>query len=238
MQNAPRRRLAVARVLCLVLTLMLLVAVTRVPATPARALPIDPALDAVEAPAGPALATTVRLRTPFGQHTLYIIGDSLTVGADVFGGLSKRLTAAGYTVRINGNVGRTIAVGNTILATEAAAGRLEPVVMVALGTNDVWAGRSTATITKSIDDVMATVGNRWVIWVNIQMRDTVAAARFNLLLRNRLTTYPRTIIADWSSTPNLQYMQRLGIHYSPAGYLNRAIFLVDYLELATGNKPG
>lgn len=195
-----------------------------------------------------AAQAAVRIRPPFpcGEQRVFIVGDSLTFGADYFGKLGSLLTGAGYLPRINAIEGRFTSAGATILRDEALAGRLERVVMVALGTNDAAAGYSTTSFAGNVDKVMAAVGaSRIVLWVNLQMKSTTtrpyldaATVNFNAILTTKSAQYPNLRIADWEATPNRIYLSSDGIHYSSTGYRNRATFTRERLDSLTCRLTG
>lgn len=235
MQHHPRWSLLAVRILGAAMLLATLV----VAGAPGRhtATPIQPAVSAIAVADATPLSAAVRLNPPrglpLGETRVYVIGDSLTLGADVFGKVGAKLSAAGYQARVDGKVGRFIPEAATILQAEAAAGRLEPVVMAGLGTNEIEAGRSTVSIAASIDNLMTAVGNRWVIWINVKMRDQVSADRFNTILNAKAAQYRHLLIADWRSTSTSIYFQFDGIHLSPAGYVVRATFMVTTMNTDT-----
>lgn len=190
----------------------------------------------------------VRIRPPFpcGEQRVFIVGDSLTVGADYFGQLGSLLTNAGYLPRINAIESRFTSAGATILRDEALAGRLEQVVMVALGTNDAAAGYSAASFAGNVDKVMTAVGpGRIVLWVNLQLKSTTtrpyldaATINFNAVLTTKASEYSNLRIADWEATPNRIYLSSDGIHYSTTGYKNRAVFSRERMDSLTCRFTG
>jgi lysophospholipase L1-like esterase len=172
---------------------------------------------------------------PFcGATEVLIVGDSLTVGADYFGDLADLMDAAGYTATIDGSVARFSNGGASVVSQRLADGYLEPVIMVALGTNDASAKYTTSWFAGNVDKLMAVVGtSRVVVWTNLQMTDMVTADRFNAILYLKSLQYRNLLIADWAATPNSQYLTGDGIHYGPTGYKNRAAYTVDRANWAT-----
>jgi len=169
---------------------------------------------------------------PVGLTHLFLIGDSVTFGAQFFGGLDAKLAAAGYQARVDGKVGRFISAGATILDNEVAHGRLEPLVVVALGTNEVADHWTAKFLNASIDQLMAAAGDRWVIWVNVQQRDPTLAATFNALLESKRQIYRHLVIADWASL-DLTGLFDGPVHLTPTGYKVWADFIVSSLNTFT-----
>lgn len=169
-----------------------------------------------------------------GETDVFVVGDSLTVGADYFGGLADLMDAAGYTATIDGSVARFSSGGVSVVAGRLAAGELEPLVMVALGTNDASAGYTTSWFAGNVDKLMAAVGpDRVVVWMNLQMADMVTADRFNAMLYLKSLQHRNLLIADWAATPNSQYLTNDGLHYNPTGYKNRAAYTVNRADWVT-----
>jgi hypothetical protein len=208
------------------------------PATVAGPAALPPPTPTIDAIAGPADASELAVRVhppdtrPVGITSVYVIGDSLTFGAQFFGGLNAKLANAGYQARVDGKVGRFIAAGATILDNEVAHGRLEPVVFVALGDNEVANHWSAKNLSNSIDQLMGAAGERWVIWMTIQLRDPTLAATFNSVLAGKQQLYRHLLIADWHAV-NLAGLFDGPIHLTPTGYNVRADFMVNSLNSLT-----
>ena len=168
------------------------------------------------------------------ERRAYVIGDSLTVGALDFGGLEDVLAAAGYAARIDARQARFADGGANRLAIEAAEGRLEPLVVVGLGTNDAAAGFTAKWFGDNIDKAMAAVGRtRTVLWINLQLGNLTTQARFNDVLTFKSAQYPNLLVLDWASQPTRQYLEGDGIHYEPAGYRLRTAFTRDRMDWVT-----
>jgi hypothetical protein len=208
--------------------------------TPAFAGPL-PALGPVTTVSGistsaDATAQAARLdpppTRPVGITQVYVVGDSLTFGASFFGGVEAKLAAAGYQARVDGKVGRFIAAGATLLDNEATHGRLEPLVFVALGNNEVANHWSAKNLSASIDQLMAAAGDRWVIWMNIEQRDPTLSLTFNAVLEAKRQVYRHLLIADWHSL-DLTGLFDGPLHLTPTGYKVRADFMVSSLNAFT-----
>jgi lysophospholipase L1-like esterase len=151
---------------------------------------------------------------------VYVLGDSLTVG------MAPYLPALlpGRSVEIDGKTGRTATEGLDILATRKAP--LPPTVVMALGTNDI---ESPEEFTAVINETMARLGPRRVIWVNI------AAPRsqpFNVDMDAARTRYRNLEIIDWASvmTAHPEDLVADRIHNTDAGYRLRAEVIAWVLE--------
>jgi hypothetical protein len=169
---------------------------------------------------------------PVGLTQVFVVGDSLTFGAQFFGGLDAKLAAAGYQARVDGRVGRFITGGATVLDNEVAHGRLEPLVFVALGDNEVADHWNAKNISASIDQLMVSAGDRWVIWMNTEVRDPTQATTFNAVLEGKRQIYRHLLIADWHSL-NLAGLFDGPVHLTPTGYKVRADFTVSSLNTFT-----
>jgi lysophospholipase L1-like esterase len=175
-----------------------------------------------------------------GESSVYVIGDSLTVSADFPGGLGQLLARAGYHARVDAEISRFIKAGVQILDLRAHIRRqpLEPIVMVALGTNDAHAGFTTPALESLVDQLMTAVGpDRLVVWVNTQFLPAFRSDGFNLVLRWKAAQYPNLVIADWAATDHTSSLTRSGIHYTNDGYRVRAAFMLDQLEAVTRCTP-
>ena len=168
---------------------------------------------------------------PKSQAQVFIVGDSLTVGARPW--LARELRRrdsqlVGVTARISWHVDEGLEVlrrmGDSLPAT----------VMVALGTNDLQA--STSQVERWLRTARELVGDRRLIWVNLRCN----ASHSKLLARYRVindaldVAAPRygVEIADWDAWAGARRVRTLsdGVHYSPAAYRLRASF---YAKVAT-----
>jgi lysophospholipase L1-like esterase len=143
---------------------------------------------------------------------VYVLGDSLTLGMVPY--LPPLLP--GRRVDIDGKIGRTATDGLAIVATRRAS--LPPTVVVALGTNDVESSDQFAAV---IDQIMALLGNRRVIWVNIA---SPTARPFNRDLAAARARFRNLELIDWASlmAAHPEDLVFDHIHCTPAGYQLRA----------------
>ena len=162
------------------------------------------------------------------QPTAAVIGDSLTVGAEMMG-LDED------TWKVDAKQGRT-----TDAAIRVAEG-LDPAsfeqVVVAVGTNDYL--DSEATYAKRIDEMMTALGSDVpVTWINVDTgtaKLAPAADGVNAALAAALTRHQNLTIADWSTVINgrrdlAELRAGDGVHYTPAGYEVRAEWMDGLLQ--------
>ena len=183
-------------------------------------------------------------QTPPRGSTLVVLGDSLTWGSNYFSKSQSRLATAGnfdvvvvdgwWSRRIGGIISTTYSGNNTY--KKLVSGGLRPTaVIVALGTNDVYFLSKRREYAALIRELMTTIGNIPVVWVNVHRVDTPANVNrsrlFNTTLERTLAEYPLASIFDWSALAkkNPTVMAWDKIHHSAYGYEVRT---KTYLELA------
>lgn len=171
-------------------------------------------------------------------HHVYIIGDSLTVGPELFASLSRRVsrTKKWNSALVNAKVGRTIPQGTAVL--KKARFRLPTAIVVALGTNDVLSRREASYPAQAIDNFMRAAQGKPVLWMNLEFAHTrpdwrSRGVRFNRELRRATTRWPNLQIADWdkhfSPSGPSRFIQD-GIHLTVSGYRTRTSFMVSQLN--------
>lgn len=161
---------------------------------------------------------------------VFVVGDSLTVGAAAFGGLLTRATEVGFVALVDARVARFTVVGAQTLGSRAATGQLEPLVMVALGTNDVFNAVNGPRLDALIDQTMRAIGPaRTVVWVNLRLRAGWRSDAFNAALARAAARYGNLIIANWHAHPSSTAFASDGVHLTIAGYRARAEFMIDAL---------
>ena len=151
---------------------------------------------------------------------VYVLGDSLTVGMAP----NQPALLPGRSVEIDGKTGRTATEGLDILATRKAP--LPPTVVMALGTNDI---ESPEEFTAVVNESMALLGPRRVIWVNIA---SPRSQPFNVDLDAARTRYPNLEIIDWASVMAAHPEDLVAdqIHNTDAGYRLRAEVIASALQ--------
>lgn len=188
--------------------------------------------------AGPASATT----NP--PTTLLVLGDSLTWGANYFSKSQARLAAAKNfdVVLVDSRWGRRVSglastrySGNAALKQLIADGVRPTAVIVALGTNDVAMFTKRREYVTLIQELMTTIGNVPVAWVNVHRIDstntTRQSQRFNAAIGQVLANYPLASVFDWAqiAKSNPKVVDPDKIHLTPLGHEVRTKV---YLEIA------
>jgi len=181
---------------------------------------------------------------PPPRTTLLVLGDSLTWGSNYFAKAQSRLAATGtfdtvvvdgwWSRRIGGIISTTYSGANTY--KKLTKDGLRPTaVIVALGTNDVYFLSKRREYAALIRELMTTIGNIPVVWVNVHRVATPSNVNrtrlFNTTLERTLAEYPRASIFDWSGLAkrNPAVMAWDKIHHSAFGYEVRT---KAYLDLA------
>lgn len=188
--------------------------------------------------AGPASATA----NP--PTTLLVLGDSLTWGTNYFAKSQARLAAANNfdVVLVDSRWGRRISgltstrySGNAALKQLIADGVRPTAVIVALGTNDVAIFTKRREYSTLIQELMTTIGNVPVAWVNVHRIDSAStirgSKRFNAALGQALANYPLASVFDWAvvAKSNPKVIDPDKIHLTPLGHEVRTKV---YLEIA------
>ena len=178
-------------------------------------------------------ANAANTPAPTPKTTLLVLGDSLTWGSNYFSKAQSRLASSGtfesvvvdgwWSRRIGGIISTTYSGTNTY--KKLVKNGLKPTaVIVALGTNDVFFLSRPREYATLIRELMNTIGNVPVVWVNVHRVESPTTKRrsaiFNTTLQRVLVEYPLASIFDWATmaqtTPGLMAWDK--IHHSPAGY--------------------
>lgn len=186
-----------------------------------------------------ASAITQKTSSPRPQtHHVYIIGDSLTVGPELFASLSRRVakTKNWKSTLVNAKVGRSVPQGISVL--RKAEFRTPTAIVVALGTNDVLSRPEASYHAKVIDQFMQAAKGKPVLWLNLEFSTTrrdwrSRGVRFNRELLRATTRWTNLEIADWNSFYEPKGPSRFsndGIHLSVSGYRIRTSFLVSQMN--------
>ena len=172
-------------------------------------------------PPPPTTTTTAEVIPP--ARTVFIEGDSLTVGAEPWLGDALRSFHWGAT-GIDAAHGRKTAQGLADLAANRA--NLPPTVVMALGTNDLNA--TPADVDAWVKQARALVGNRRLIWVNLHLSDAPQFANYRALNAALAASAARygVEVADWAGWSTAMGVRHLGdgVHYPAPGYQRRAEF--------------
>jgi lysophospholipase L1-like esterase len=183
---------------------------------------------------GHALSTNAN-----GQGTLYVVGDSLTVGTEVFGSLSKKVNALGIwtNVTMDAKVGRKASLGASVIRKGVSSSTTA--IVVALGTNDMISKPETWYPRWVIDIVMQNTRGLPVLWVNLEFSQTgrsdwrARGVRFNKELRAAKLRYPNLTIADWNTAFTPKSKSKFindGVHLTVSGYKTRSSFMVPQIS--------
>lgn len=189
---------------------------------------------------GPASSTTTIVPStpvtmiPAKPGALFILGDSLCLGAEIFGKLSTTVKATykWSAVISDCKLGRRALDGLSILTKTLDARSDYSGVVVALGTNDLLSRREKAYPAWIIEQMLSRAKGKPVLWVEVQYGgvhpDYVGRARrFNSALVDAAKKYPNLSIAPWFAAypSKTRSWERDGIHPTVSGYRTRATFL-------------
>ncbi len=195
----------------------------------------------------PATCCAVAVRTSSGERSLdavAIIGDSLTVGvtspAFVAETLQSRLLAQGRPVTlVSARVGRPLREGIEVVEARRAEVGAADVVLVALGTNDLWGSvassdeRAAAAIAELRDAVRAVDPTTVVVWVDVAAMPVPGrAATFNRALATTAALDDRFEVCRWSegALARPATFASDGIHLTGEGYRHRRDVMLDCLR--------
>jgi lysophospholipase L1-like esterase len=125
--------------------------------------------------------------------------------------------------------------GNAALKQLITDGVRPTAVIVALGTNDVAMFTKRREYVTLIQELMTTIGNVPVAWVNVHRTDSTStirgSKRFNAALGQVLASYPLANVFDWAEVAknNPKVIDPDKIHLTPLGHEVRT---KAYLEIA------
>jgi hypothetical protein len=153
---------------------------------------------------------------------LLVVGDSLTVGARLWGDLGDGLAADGWDAEVVAENGRDVRWG---LAQVTARAAVPPIVVVGLGTNP---GRAPDAFAADAGELVAQLvarGARTVVWwPPVPLVEDGRAARAAAL---RAAAGGPLVVPDWSArvTAHPEWLDVDGVHYTDAGYAGLTAFL-------------
>ena len=153
---------------------------------------------------------------PVTNGSVTLVGDSLNVGIEPY--LSDELP--GWRVDAHDRVGRATAEGIDELRT--LRGKLAPVVVVSLGTNDP--DGSEPAFAELVDEALGIAGpDRCLVWATI-VRDGAPRTGFNRVLETANANHSTVRLVEWAELadddPGLLAGDR--VHGTPEGYARRA----------------
>jgi lysophospholipase L1-like esterase len=170
---------------------------------------------AVGANAVVAGATAGFAATPAGDPRVFVLGDSVLVGADA--ALASALP--GHPVTLQASIGQSLLGAPTII--DARRAELGDVVVIGLGAND---GTDPVEFNRRIDSLMATLaGVDRVIWINQPSFESGRAA-MNAELGAAQARWPTLRVIDWATrvAANPGFVAGDGLHLSPEGQARMA----------------
>lgn len=182
----------------------------------------------VSAPA--AMAATAAEKAQAKQTSVYVQGDSLTVGAGPY--LRRQLRGDVKRVSVDAEVGRFTSTGMKRLAQSGTA-RGAKVWVVALGTND---GPDAQALKRHVRRSLALAGpGRDVIWLTVERPGPYG--RVNRMLLQMDGTVDQLHVVDWA-----KYVRKHpsaiggdGVHATAHGYQARAALISAMaLQIAQG----
>lgn len=214
------------------------------PARPLLAALVVALLSTVTGVASANAIVVPQTASPTPKSTLLVLGDSLTWGTNFFAKSQSRLAATKHfeTVLVDSRWGRRISgltstrySGNAALKQLITDGIRPTAVIVALGTNDVAILSKRREYVAVIQELMNTIGNVPVVWVNVHRTDSATTTRnsqrFNAALASVLANYPLASVYDWVTVAknDPKVIDPDKIHLTPLGHEVRT---KAYLELA------
>jgi hypothetical protein len=221
-----------------------------------------PAPSTMTAPStGPVASTTTIGPDPRTSCTSVVhIGDSTSVGLmapDYLHDPTERIDAQYARVGVT-DFRNEIAGARSIVerykeqpnATEVAerqrAAGFHGCWVVALGTTDAanMAAGATLTADQRIDRLMGVIGADPVLWVDVKTLVDEGAwsephmAAWDQALTAAAARYPNLEVYDWAAVVQDEWFQTDGIHYTSAGYAQRARLIADALAASFPASPG
>ena len=163
-------------------------------------------------------------------HSVVVIGDSLTVGSEMYGvSLTRSLLNAGVLdVIVSAENGRT---------TSEGVGKLEDsmvvdgAVVIALGTNDV-ATADPNFFGSQIDRAVAAVPETVkIFWLNLYTDQWISDDSYNAKIIEKANAYPNLSVMDFESFASPSWLEEDGVHLPPDGYIQRTRFILQELGL-------
>ncbi len=160
-----------------------------------------------------------------GARTVYALGDSVMLSA----ASTLPATMGGWTVVVDGKVGRRMPEGIALL--DANADRLTQVVVILLGHN--YGGGGSAW--SSISGMLARTGGVERVVLVTVAEWSPAQREVNDAIRHAANVYPNVVIADWAAVTaaNPGYLARDRVHVTGQG----AWALAQLIATVTGPLP-
>ena len=147
---------------------------------------VPPASPAASPSATPS-AVTAAAPTRVTGSGVFAVGDSVLLASAV------QLTAALPGISINAQVSRQVSVGLSIVQRLAAAGRLRPVVVFALGTNGTFTAQQMRQLVRAVGP------HRELVLINTYEARSWEAG-VNRVIAAAARRYPNVVMANWFAT--------------------------------------
>ena len=162
--------------------------VRRAPSAGARRPPLRrPPPSAPTAVVARATATPAPAPARVSGSQVFAIGDSVLLASAV------QLTAALPGISIDAQVSRQVSVGLSIVQRLAAAGRLRPVVVFALGTNGTFTAQQMRQLVRAVGP------HRELVLINTYEARSWEAG-VNRVIAAAARRYPNVVMANWFAT--------------------------------------
>jgi hypothetical protein len=163
---------------------------------------------------------------PSARHPVLVIGDSLTVGADLWGGLDASLRADGWRPEIVAEDGRAV---DWALDQVAERETVPEVVVVGLGTNPGPRPDDFAADVTALVDTLRARGATTIVWLPPGDADDEGRAERAAILRR--AAGPGLVVPDWPAdlARHPELLADDGIHLTDEGYRQLADFVAQAL---------
>ena len=145
-----------------------------------------PSASPARPPATPS-AVTAAAPTRVTGSGVFAVGDSVLLASSV------QLTAALPGISINAQVSRQVSAGLSIVQRLAAAGRLRPVVVFALGTNGTFTAQQMRQLVRAVGP------HRELVLINTYEARSWEAG-VNRVIAAAARRYPNVVMANWFAT--------------------------------------
>lgn len=235
------RGLAIGLVLSITAGLMLALPSAHVSRTEAAKAQLAPTVG-IKDPSWPVTSSPLACRAPEWASAppsedfrrVLVVGDSLTQGSMPV--LARMLSRKGWLPTVRCWAGKDVAWGLSQLRRARQIGQMPDHVVVALGTNDVFAGRSLLSAARRVQRTVGLSAKVW--WVNLHLDSSVpgvpSSAAANAQLRRARTNWPTLRIVDFnramrSRARDPRVYLTDGVHLSKRGYTLRSALIARAL---------
>jgi hypothetical protein len=162
------------------------------------------------------------------RRPVLVLGDSLTVGADLWGGLDAELRADGWRPEIVAEDGRAVTWGLDEVTDRPT---VPAAVVVGLGTNPGPRPDEFATDVSALVEALRARGATTVVWVPPGDADDDGRVARAAALRR--AAGPGLVVPDWPAelARHPELVADDGIHLTDAGYRHLAAFVAQALGI-------